>query len=215
MALTTTTTTAGSSSQNRSDNQKKITENEQIQNSNIATKPIDDLLKTALGNKKLNQLSARELDALLSNVKLLDAIGLDTQGKKIPNKGNNNNLSPISSPTAKTASTVSLPDLVGSFGTINLPTKVDFGATGSAQVIVTNQGQALASGPSTVNLYISTDGEIDSNDALLTSVNTNLNLSAGQSVTLNLTYNNNTSVIAPGAYFRPPAKVLFSYLMIA
>jgi hypothetical protein len=201
MALTTTTTTAGSSSQNRSDNQKKITENEQIQNSNIATKPIDDLLKTALGNKKLNQLSARELDALLSNVKLLDAIGLDTQGKKIPNKGNNKNSSPISSPTAKTASTVSLPDLVGSFGTINLPTKVDFGATGSAQVIVTNQGQALASGPSTVNLYISTDGEIDSNDALLTSVNTNLNLSAGQSVTLNLTYNNNTSVIAPGAYF--------------
>jgi hypothetical protein len=201
MALTTTTTTAGSSSQNRSDNQKKITENEQIQNSNIATKPIDDLLKTALGNKKLNQLSARELDALLSNVKFLDAIGLDTQGKKIPNKGNNKNSSPISSPTAKTASTVSLPDLVGSFGTINLPTKVDFGATGSAQVIVTNQGQALASGPSTVNLYISTDGEIDSNDALLTSVNTNLNLSAGQSVTLNLTYNNNTSVIAPGAYF--------------
>jgi hypothetical protein len=201
MASTNPITIAGSSPQNRSDNQKKITENEQIQNSNIATKPIDDLLKTALGNKKLNQLSARELDALLSNVKFLDAIGLDTQGKKIPNKGNNKNSSPISSPTAKTASTVSLPDLVGSFGTINLPTKVDFGATGSAQVIVTNQGQALASGPSTVNLYISTDGEIDSNDALLTSVNTNLNLSAGQSVTLNLTYNNNTSVIAPGAYF--------------
>jgi len=217
MALTTTTTTAGSSSQNRSDNQKKITENEQIQNSNIATKPIDDLLKTALGNKKLNQLSARELDALLSNVKFLDAIGLDTQGKQIPNKGNNQKSSSTStltsSPTStltsgrtstltsSSASTVSLPDLVGSFGTINLPTKVDFGATGSAQVIVTNQGQALASGPSTVNLYISTDGEIDSNDALLTSVNTNLNLSAGQSVTLDLTYNNNTSVIAPGAYF--------------
>jgi len=90
---------------------------------------------------------------------------------------------------------------VGSFGTINLPTTVDFGAQGSAQVIVTNQGQGIASGPSTVNLYISTDGQIDSNDALLTSVSTNLNLNAGQSVTLNLTYNNNTSVIAPGAYF--------------
>ena len=93
MASTTTTTTAGSSSQNRSDNQKKITENEQIQNSNIATKPIDDLLKTALGGKKLEKLSAKELDELLDKVDLLGAIGLDTEGKKIPNKGNNNNRS--------------------------------------------------------------------------------------------------------------------------
>jgi len=90
---------------------------------------------------------------------------------------------------------------VGSFGTINLPSTVNFGAQGNAQVIVTNQGQAIASGPSTVRLYISTDGEIDSNDALLASASTNLNLSAGQSVTLNLQYQNNTSVIAPGAYF--------------
>ncbi|MGV2388402.1 MAG UNVERIFIED_CONTAM: hypothetical protein LVR29_08985 [Microcystis novacekii LVE1205-3] len=75
-------------------------------------------------------------------------------------------------------------------------------ATGSPQVIVTNQGQVAAPvRPCTVKLYISTDGEIDSNDALLTSVSTNLNLNAGQSVTLDLAYNNNTSVIAPGAYF--------------
>nr|WP_228021139.1 CARDB domain-containing protein [Microcystis sp. LEGE 08355] len=82
-----------------------------------------------------------------------------------------------------------------------MPSTVNFGALGNAQVIVTNQGQAIASGSSTVRLYISTDGEIDSNDALLTSVSTNLNLNAGQSVTLNLQYQNNTSVIAPGAYF--------------
>ena len=103
--------------------------------------------------------------------------------------------------TPSLASTVSQPDLVGSFGTINLPTTVDFGAQGTAQVIVTNQGQRIVSGLITVKLYISTDGEIDSNDALLTSVSTNLNLNAGQSVTLDLTYNNNTSVIALGAYF--------------
>jgi hypothetical protein len=66
---------------------------------------------------------------------------------------------------------------------------------------VTNNGEAIASGPSTVKVYISTDGQIDSNDALLASVSTNLNLNAGQSVTLNLQYQNNTSVIAPGAYF--------------
>jgi len=202
-------TTPKSSSQNTLDNQKKITENEQIPNSNTATSKIDDLLKTALGGKKLNLLSPKELNELLDKVNFLDAIGLDTQGKQIPNKGNNQKSSPTSTltsgrtstRTSSSASTVSLPDLVGSFGTINLPTTVDFGATGSAQVIVTNQGQALASGPSTVKLYISTDGEIDSNDALLTSVSTNLNLSAGQSVTLDLTYDNNTSVIAPGAYF--------------
>jgi hypothetical protein len=101
-----------------------------------------------------------------------------------------------------------LPDLVASFGTINLPTTVDFGSQGSAQVIVTNQGLSsvtnragIANGLITVNLYISTDGQIDSNDALLTSVSTNLNLNAGKSVTLDLTYQNNTSVIAPGAYF--------------
>jgi len=209
MASTTMVTTPKSSSQNTLDNQKKITENEQIPNSNTATSAIDDLLKTALGGKKLNLLSPKELNELLDKVNFLDAIGLDTQGKQIPNKGNNQKSSSTSTLTSSSTSTltssststVSLPDLVGSFGTINLPTKVDFGATGSAQVIVTNQGQALASGPSTVNLYISTDGEIDSNDALLTSVSTNLNLSAGQSVTLDLTYDNNTSVIAPGAYF--------------
>jgi hypothetical protein len=127
MASTTPITTAGSSSQKPVDDPKKVTENEQIPNSNTATSPIDDLLKTALGGKKLNQLSAQELNELLNKVDFLGAIGLDTEGKKRPNKGDNNNSSPISSPTAKTAATVSLPDLVGSFGTINLPTTVDFG----------------------------------------------------------------------------------------
>jgi len=94
-----------------------------------------------------------------------------------------------------------IPDLKISFGVIDLPNTVDMDAQGTAQVIVSNQGQRLASGSVTVNLYISTDGQIDKNDALLTSVSTNLNLNAGQSVTLNLPYQNNTSVIAPGAYF--------------
>ncbi|AKV71187.1 hypothetical protein VL20_6459 [Microcystis panniformis FACHB-1757] len=200
------------------------------------------MLEEVIGDKKLNQLSLEDLNVLLSEVDFLDAIGLDTEGKKKPkedksNNGNNENSgstssstssftssaasSPTSSPTSSSTSSltssptssltssstssftssVSLPDLVGSFGAINLPSTVNFGAQGNAQVIVTNQGQAIASGPSTVRLYISTDGEIDSNDALLTSVSTNLNLSAGQSVTLNLQYQNNTSVIAPGAYF--------------
>lgn len=94
-----------------------------------------------------------------------------------------------------------IPDLEISFGVIDMPNTVDMDAQGTAQVIVTNQGQGIASGSITVNLYISTDGQIDKNDTLLTSVSTNLNLNPEQSVTLDLTYNNNTSVIAPGAYF--------------
>jgi hypothetical protein len=242
MSSTTIITTAQSSPNQPVDDQKKVTENEKIPDTTKASGKVDQLLNEVVGNKKLELLSLADLDALLSGVDFLDAIGLDTEGKKKPkedksNNGNNENsgstssftssptststststpsLTPTStststsSPTSRLASTstasltpsVSLPDLVGSFGTITLPSTVNFGALGNAQVIVTNLGQAIASGPSTVKLYISTDGEIDSNDALLTSVSTNLNLNVGQSVTLNLTYNNNTSVIAPGAYF--------------
>ncbi len=215
MKSTNLITTAESSPQNTLDDQKKVTENEQIPNSNNATSKIDELLEEVIGDKNLNQLSRQDLDKLLDKVDFLGAIGLDTAGEKIPTEvgnrsdngesGNNKNSSSTSSLTSSSTlsltSSVSQPDLVGSFGTINLPTTVDFGAQGTAQVIVTNQGQAIASGSSTVNLYISTDGQIDKNDALLTSVSTNLNLDAGQSVTLDLTYNNNTSVIAPGAYF--------------
>jgi len=228
MQSTTLTTTSGSSAPNTLNRQPKVTENEKIANNTEADSKIDKLLEKCIGNKKLNQLSLKDLDVLLSGVDFLEAIGLDgilDNG----NSGNNNNSSPTPSPTPSPTSSptssltpsltpsltssltpsltpsltssVSPPDLVGSFGTINLPSTVNFGAQGNAQVIVTNQGQAIASGPSTVRLYISTDGEIDSNDALLASASTNLNLSAGQSVTLNLQYQNNTSVIAAGAYF--------------
>ncbi len=211
------------------DDQKKVTENEQIPNSNQGDSHVDQLLEQVIGDEDLTLLSLEELDVLLNQVDFLEAVELDTGGGTIPNNGNNQNStstssltsSPASSPTSSftssftssptrsltssstssSTSSVSRPDLVGSFGTINLPSTVNFGAQGSAKVIVTNQGQASASGPSTVKLYISTDGEIDSNDRLLTSVSTNLNLNAGQSVTLDLTYNNNTSVIAAGAYF--------------
>jgi len=237
MSSTTPITTAQSSPKKPVDDQKKVTENEQIPNSNQGTSHVDQLLEQVIGDEDLTLLSLEELDVLLNQVDFLEAVELDTGGGTIPNNGNNQNStstssltsSPASSPTSRptssftssftssptpsptrsltssstssSTSSVSRPDLVGSFGTINLPSTVNFGAQGSAKVIVTNQGQASASGPSTVKLYISTDGEIDSNDRLLTSVSTNLNLNAGQSVTLDLTYNNNTSVIAAGAYF--------------
>ena len=62
MASTNPITIAGSSPQKPVDDQKKITENELP---TTATTPIDDLLKTALGGKKLEKLSATELDEFL------------------------------------------------------------------------------------------------------------------------------------------------------
>lgn len=94
-----------------------------------------------------------------------------------------------------------LPDLESSFGVVDLPKTVDMGAQGTAQVIITNKGKKIASDLFKVNLYLSTDNKLDSNDVLLTSVNTSLNLGASESLTLNLPYSNNTSVIAPGAYY--------------
>ncbi len=164
------------------DDQKKVTENEQIPNSNQGDSHVDQLLEQVIGDEDLTLLSLEELDVLLNQVDFLEAVELDTGGGTIPNNGNNQNStstssltsSPASSPTSSftssftssptrsltssstssSTSSVSRPDLVGSFGTINLPSTVNFGAQGSAKVIVTNQGQASASGPSTVKLYI-------------------------------------------------------------
>jgi hypothetical protein len=106
-----------------------------------------------------------------------------------------------------TAAPLRKPDLVARFSTIDLPDTVDFGDDGRARVTVTNRGNAVAQGPVTVNLYISTDGDIDRNtagelvnDGLLTSVVRNLNLQPGESTTFELEYDNLTSVVAPGAY---------------
>ncbi len=105
---------------------------------------------------------------------------------------------PISSPTV---------DLVGRFSTINLPDTIEFRDDGTASVTVTNRGNAVARGPVSVNLYISTDGNIDRNsagelvnDRLLGTLTGNINLQPGQSTTFNLPYENLTSVVAPGAY---------------
>jgi hypothetical protein len=127
-----------------------------------------------------------------------------------------------SSTSATTASSstsiLSLPDLVGSFNTIDLPRTIEYGDNGRVQITVTNKGNAVATGPITVELWISTDGEIDRqpnpwtglnsngnflnyrNDALLTSVVKNINLNPGQSIKIDLPYNNITSAVAPGSY---------------
>jgi CARDB len=91
-------------------------------------------------------------------------------------------------------------DLVGEFKQINLPNSIEFGDDGSVKITVTNRGNAVAKGPVNIKLYNSTDGNLDSNDGLLTSVVRNIDLKPGQSRTFNLEYENLTSVVAPGAY---------------
>lgn len=95
---------------------------------------------------------------------------------------------------------INRPDLIGTFGQIELPDTIEFGDQGQIKVMVTNRGNAIARGPVTVKLYISTDAEIDANDQLLTSEVKNLNLRPGRSISFDLDYHNNTSVIAPGSY---------------
>ncbi len=92
------------------------------------------------------------------------------------------------------------PDLTIRFDAIELPDTIELGDTGKVQVTITNKGKAIANGPVTLNLYNSIDGKIDSNDGLLYSQIQHLNLGKGESITLNLEYNNITSTVSHGAY---------------
>ena len=102
-------------------------------------------------------------------------------------------------------------DLSISFDQVVLPDTVDFGDEGQATLTVTNTGDTQFSGPLDVNLFISTDDNLDlevdaeagqlfANDALLESVTENVELAPGEFRSFDLTYENNTSIIAPGAY---------------
>lgn len=97
-------------------------------------------------------------------------------------------------------------DLSIQLGRIVLPDSIEFGDEGRVKVIVSNPGNTTVEGPLTLNLFISTDDNLDfrngtlHNDALLQSQVVNVNLDPGESKTFTLTYENLTSVIAPGAY---------------
>lgn len=94
---------------------------------------------------------------------------------------------------------------------IELPDSIEFGDDGRASVVVTNTDDNPLNGPVDINLYISTDDDIDlevnsetgqrfPNDALLRTLTADVDLAPGESQTFSLDYENNTSVIAPGAY---------------
>jgi len=97
-------------------------------------------------------------------------------------------------------SLLNTPDLTVRFSSIRLPDTIELGDTGKVQVIVSNRGNAIARGRVVLNLYNSTDGDIDGNDGLLTSVTRNLNLRPGETIPFNLVYKNLTSTVSPGSY---------------
>jgi hypothetical protein len=77
-----------------------------------------------------------------------------------------------------------MPDLVGQFGVIKLPTPATGGDKGKAQVVVTNQGDYPATGNISIDVYASTDTSFDENDKQVGGLlNKSIKLPAGKSKT--------------------------------
>lgn len=91
-------------------------------------------------------------------------------------------------------------DLIGRFTSIELPDTIDFGELGRVELQILNRGSAVAQGPVTIKLWISTDNNIDKNDVLLATKTSTLSLGTRQSTNISIDYSNMTSVVAPGAY---------------
>jgi membrane-associated phospholipid phosphatase len=91
-------------------------------------------------------------------------------------------------------------DLTGEILSVNAPDIRRVNSAGQAQLRVMNQGQGLASGPIRVNLYASTNQDIDSNDQIIDSQVINVNLNQNQSQLVNFQFGAPTGV-APGFYY--------------
>lgn len=166
--------------------------------------PLQDLTVTPGSNFANRGLSSSAITNLLNGVKIntlpvteiKDSVnGITFNPILIPNNSQSG-----SNQYRDTKINLRLPDLVAQFGRIELPDTIEFGDQGQARVTIFNQGNARATGPITIKLWISTDDNLDSNDVVLTTQTQNLDLRAGGSLSLTLNYNNNTSVVAPGAY---------------
>jgi hypothetical protein len=92
------------------------------------------------------------------------------------------------------------PDLIGRLNSIELPDTIEFGDLGRVEVKLINRGNAIAKGPVRIKLWLSTDGNVDQNDVLLTTKVSRINLAAGESTNVLLKYKNLTSAVAPGSY---------------
>lgn len=85
--------------------------------------------------------------------------------------------------------------LAGSFGG-NLPAALVPTVKKSVAIRVTNSGDALAAGPVSVNLYLSSDASLDASDILIGHVARNIHLKPGKSSTLSVGVNVPTTLAA-------------------
>ena len=98
-----------------------------------------------------------------------------------------------------------LTDLILTIDAVEVPDTIDFGDEGSATLTIANPSADAFSGDVSLNLFISTDDDMDSesdefNDALLAGLTQTLDLAAGESVTVEIDYESISGVIAPGNY---------------
>ena len=117
---------------------------------------------------------------------------------------------PVYQPVTNVGSVTSQADFVAeklsvSFEEINLPETIDFGDTGSVTLKLTNESDRRLFSPVRLNLFISTDDDRDSesderNDGLLSTEEVFVFLRPGESKTVEIDYENLSSVVAPGSY---------------
>ena len=98
-------------------------------------------------------------------------------------------------------SALAVPDLVGVFGNITVPSTLVPGDKGKVPVVVTNQGDGSAVGRIGIEIYASSDGTLDGNDLLLARLsNQAVGLAPGKSKTYTASLVVPVTV-APGSYF--------------
>jgi hypothetical protein len=98
------------------------------------------------------------------------------------------------------------PDLIGTLVSSTLPAVIAPGETGAVKILVTNQGNSIASGAITDLLYLSLDGQVDSSDTLLAI--------KGSLAKANLHLQPNASVVLTGNITIPKSAPLASYFLL-
>ncbi|WP_013323524.1 CARDB domain-containing protein [Gloeothece verrucosa] len=169
---------------------------------NVANPLAEQNLSSLAKNLNLD-VESDEIDKIYKAASSSPDSIIESQGNSVSNNTANNS-SPQPANNSNIASNQTLtgqgPDLIAQFTKIKLPDTVEFGDQGQVKIKITNQGNTTATGPINLELWSSTDNNIDKNDVLLANQTKNINLKPFQSITLTINYDNNTSAIAPGAY---------------
>ncbi len=161
---------------------------------NLTSLLLDDNLSVAaVSSKEIEQQEVETLDPLVPGL-------LDEKPVASGDQLTSSTLGTVSTNLTSITSQ-GQPDLIGRLTSIELPDTIEFGDLGRVEVKLNNRGNGLAKGPVKIKLWLSTDGNIDKNDVLLTTKVSQINLGAGESTNVLLKYKNLTSAVAPGSYY--------------